>query len=524
MRRNGILQNFILKERKVIKLKTIFRTLCMMLALLLCFSALIACNKKTEENQEQTTGEEQTQENGTSTDQVDQNGYEIDGVGERDYGDKEIRILAWEDVRYNEFDVTMENATDVLSSAIWKRNLKVEDRLKVQLSVSKTKGNSGNMGNYLSAASARFQTGDIDAFASYSRVAGSMAINGMLTNLNAVNDLDFSKPWWSSGLVEEGTISGALYYCSGDISPSLISETMMVYFNKTMVTNHLSQTLEEMGYSDLYELTKDGQWTLGNMMTFCKDVGVSTDDVKDVNDTFGFAGGWVLYDAFYQGSGLRALDRGADGSVMISDDMGSSKTHNLANTLIDFLESADALGTTNWVHDGLSVTAWRNLNVMFFLDSVYDAPAFVDQGIPFGFLPIPKYDTAQENYYSLPGFYYTNWSIARSSDRVTETAATIEVLASEAHRLSAPAIYETILKAQSSETPEDYEMWDFLKSTICIDAGRVFDQCFNEKTWSIFRESVACRKRDYMGMYSTHSELLEIQASNLNALVSKLEG
>lgn len=508
------------------KLKRV-KIVCLLLAILMLLPLAVSCKKDdgAEDDDAETTVTTKADDGDETTDgaRYDENGYLMDDLGERDYGGKEIRIFAWKE-REDEFKVTLDQAAkDIISEQVYYRNVNVEERMGVKLSFTFVLGNTENMTDYLTTANPNYNVGEIDAFACYSRVASSLTLNSMLYNLKKIEDLDFSKPWWSADIVEAGSIGDALYYCSGDISPALIGETTSVFYNKQMAENYLGEKLEGFGAKSLYDLVKQGKWTFDTMLELSKDVGSFSGGEKTSDMTYGFCGDWRFYEAFYYGCGMKSLVHGSDGDTMISDDMGSQKAHDIVEKLKTLLDGKDAYGVAGWYEDPVSEPAWLKGNVLFFLATMEKAERTAEKEISFGLLPVPKYDTDQTRYYSMSGFYYTNWCIARNSDRKTETGAVMECLASEGYRRTAPAYYENVLKTRTSESADDYEMWDYVKSSILIDAGRVYDQVFEQRTWSIFRGAVVERKSTYMSECSNYLSTMQAQARVLNNLVKTLE-
>lgn len=77
-----------------------------------------------------------------TTDNRDENGYLLDDLGERDYNDKKIRILTWINKSYNQFSFDSENGdhSNKFEEAVYSRNLRVEQRMKVQLKWTSIEG------------------------------------------------------------------------------------------------------------------------------------------------------------------------------------------------------------------------------------------------------------------------------------------------------------------------------------------------------------------------------------------------
>ena len=325
-------------------------------------------------------------------------------------------------------------------------------------------------------------------------------------------------------MIERCTVYDHLYFASGDISPSLFKQTFVMYFNKDMAESYLGDELESYGVSSLYELVDKGEWTLDKMLKMAENVGSSTDDNKDASDIFGFTADPINIDSFYQASGLKVIDYNDDGSIKISSDYSSAKVHTLLEKLNTFFNSRDAfVPEYETPNRSDQINAWKNGNVLFHVNTIDYAPIFASAGTKFGILPMPKYDAQQASYQDISGFVYTMWSVSRGTKNSDAVGAVLECMASESYREVSPVLYDTMLRARASHSQEDYEMWEKIKASVCIDGGRCFDQQFNNKIWSLFRSAIINRSNDWMSTYENNEESLRTSAASLNQLMYSLE-
>ncbi|MBE6605347.1 MAG: hypothetical protein E7639_06580 [Ruminococcaceae bacterium] len=99
----------------------------------------------------------------------------------------------------------------------------------------------------------------------------------------------------------------------------------------------------------------------------------------------------------------------------------------------------------------------------------------------YGILPIPKYDTAQKNYYTVIGNEFSIYSVFRGRSDRGDAAATdsmltavLECWASEAFRKTTPVIFELNMKLKSSPTQCEADMCEIIRQSIEFDMGRIF--------------------------------------------------
>ncbi len=521
-------------------LKKVTRLIAVLLVTLFLLTAILSC-KKDEDGVEGSEGSptdsvsdvagapvaDATESASEGKDEIryDANGFQMDNLPEDlNFDGKEIRIFAHAQ-SYPEFEVESDEiSTSVIHNAVYRRNLKTEARTGTKLVFAM---NSGGVGQeYISQLELiQSSTDACTLFAAYSRDASGVMLKGYTADLKKMEYLDFSAPWWSQGLVEKASIYDHLYFCSGDISPNLFAQTFIVFYNKTLVEENVN--LAEYDAESLYDMVYDKTWTIDNMIKMCKGIGYSEDTAKDADDKYGFTVNAINQDGFYQAAGLTVLAYNPDGSVRVSDDMTSPKAISLVEKLVEFYKSPDAMCNEQYLDGSQNVPggAWDNGNVMFYMGIVKGATGYQQKGIDFGILPIPKWDVDQENYYSISGFPYSMWSIARTAkgEDAEASAAVLECLASESHRTVADALYTTLLREQASNSSADYEMWNTIKASVTMEGGRVFDTNLQELGWKIFRNAIMKRTGDYMSFYATYADQLEGNVASMNVIVSTLE-
>ena len=87
--------------------------------------------------------------------------------------------------------------------------------------------------------------------------AVTMTLRGLYRDLLPAQNLNFEQPWWPGKLLDDTTINGKLYFCSGDISTNVLQQMYLVLFNKSMA--------DELKLPDLYEIADQGKWTIDKM-------------------------------------------------------------------------------------------------------------------------------------------------------------------------------------------------------------------------------------------------------------------
>ena len=414
----------------------------------------------------------------------DENGYELDDLPEDlDFKQDTITILHWQEGNCPEFGEKLTGET--ISDAVYKRNAYVESRLNVKLNFVPTEGNNKNMDAYIGKVRSDIMSAipEYDIFASYSMCGASMAMEGYLYDLTKTPYMNFEKPWWPENLIGQATIDDSLYFCSGDISTNTLYYMFVTFFNPKLI--------EENHLDDPYDLVENGKWTYDKMIEMTKGFYADTNNnrERDMEDQFGLTVIAAWSDAFFFASGLSTIEQNRNGSLVVSDTWLSNKSHELLTDLCNyfntgdgFLHSSDSAGQRASFADSRSI---------FTIDSAGTAKDhFSRSGVDYGVVPVPKYDEDQENYYTTLGFTYSMYSISGATQLKDEASAVIEALASEAYRITTPAVFEIAFKYKYSDSARNIPMWDIIKNSISFDLGRVFTRPMKNTTYLLFRETL----------------------------------
>ena len=462
----------------------IIAMLCALVMLVACFAscAETGTDDTTSGQAAATTVSEEPVE--TEDPRYDKDGYWKDDLpDELDYKGEVISVLYWLDVERPEFEVLEEETgTDMVKDAIYNRNLAVEDRLGITFEWTGENGDNGDRSAFASYVQNCYSGGTYyDIIATYSRTSAMLCVNGLLEDLNQIDDsyLNVSQPWWPSSMVETCSIDDSLFFVSGDISTNILHFMYAIYYNMDL--------LEDLQLPDPVELVDNHKWTLDALIEMTSDLYVDLDQDGTVSggDQYGFCSSYFHLDAFYSGSALRLVEDDPDGILKISDDFYSQKS----------IDLADKLGA--WFGTGNTYVSRRadtfdedepfvSGNAVFIQNRVYLADAQYAKGTgpmrevewEFGILPTPLYDESQENYITLLGNPITLWSVMANARDPQMSSAVIECLASEAYRKTSPALFENNMKYRYTPDTEgkgdSARMFDIVRENINFDLGRIF--------------------------------------------------
>ena len=222
------------------------RLLALMLAALMLLS-LAACGT-TEENPDQSeslTGSD-------VEDDTENQDYVCDLPEDLNYGNEEINFL-YVKVAGRDDELISENlGNGTIPDAVYERNLAVENQLKVKLVFNEQTTDALAQAAINTAVKGGDRTLDIFVIGTYCAV--SPAIQGCYLNLNAVENVDTTKHYWSQDYnnIVTFTSDNKQYLATSPAALSLFRLTYLTIFNREL--------FNDRKIPDLYETVDNGEW------------------------------------------------------------------------------------------------------------------------------------------------------------------------------------------------------------------------------------------------------------------------
>lgn len=395
-----------------------------------------------------------------------------------DFGGEPVRILYGSDAERNEFDVDISG--EIIDDAVFARNIKVEELLNVKLERKGVASNASHANEYVQYAQNMHAAGEpYHIYAATRRAMGQMLMNDLLLNLSSVENLfiDLSKPWYPETLNTDLSIKSTCFYITGDISANTLLQMNAIFYNKAVA--------ERFERPDFEDLVREGKWTLDALIESAKGVYIDKDasGSKTGGDMYGFTQSTYLdNDAFYFGSGLTFFkaDPTNDTYVHASfTDMASAKADALAQKLYDFFNIPSSYVSTPTTL-GYDYTAPFSSGLALFCHGTLSLAdrngALSNVEGAYGILPIPKYDTEQERYFTTISNKSVFWGFNRLLNPETESmiTAVTEAMAYEGYTRVSEAVFESVMKQRYHLGGESSEMYDLIRASVRVDIGKLF--------------------------------------------------
>lgn len=384
-----------------------------------------------------------------------------DGLGDKDFGGKEYRMLY--QLRYADFQYAEELTGDVMNDAVYARNMTVEDRLNVKL-VHNT-GEEEALAQHIKN-SALSGNDEYDLYLGHTMYTGQYAVQGIFRNWYDTS-VDFTKPWFPQTAIQNLTLNGKMFLTASDICLSLSSNAYCYYFNKELA--------EVNGLEDMYDVVNRGDWTLDHLMTNVASIyqDLNGDGTATEEDLYGFCGektnSVVAYLYSFKIPTAEIDDTGKLSIVLGTDERGVDAMDRLRTLLYktvgSYPKSADYRTMFSGQH-ALFVTGVLDESVGVYRDSC---------DFDYGIIPYPKYDAAQDDYYTVAGGSVSSSAIPITVSDLDLISSCFTALSAENWKTVIPAYYDVTLKYKGARDEASIAMIDTILAGRNLDFAFMYD-------------------------------------------------
>ncbi|MBQ2732748.1 MAG: extracellular solute-binding protein [Clostridia bacterium] len=351
----------------------------------------------------------------------------------------------------------------VLDEAIYRRNTTVEDKYGIMIETVEdytTAGNSGirRLQANRTAGDTLYDAGLIAVFDT-----SKLAYQGYLSDLQETPYVDLTKSWWDQNATHDITIFGKTFYTAGDISFLDREYTFATFFNKSIA--------KEKGLGDLYEIVRNGKWTVDAMSEMCKKVSedLNGDDVIDSRDEYGL----IMWDDTL----ITMINAAGESLATLEDDVLTLTANSpVAVEMVDkYFELCNDQSVYNFQH-GAGGVGWvemyTNGQALFLIEYLKALTTFRDTDLEYGILPMPKLNEQQERYYcGLAGYQAGMYCIPVDVYDEELSGIITEALAYHSQKIVTPAYYDRTLIGRHVQDAESEETLKIIFDSRIYDLG-----------------------------------------------------
>ena len=356
-----------------------------------------------------------------------------------------------------------ELTNDVLNDAVYDMNQRVNDYLGVTIQYENLT-NIVTGGEVFTTVSPTIQAGDdayqvciLHPYYSYNSFIGQ----NYAYDFRDLTSLDLEQPYWNKTVIDQLAINDHAYIALGDFCSYTLN---ILYVNKNLMKN--------AGRDMPYDKVRNGSWTEDEFIALTKELYVDKDGDGKRNkaDVYGFAGMWDANgSAMLQAADIYVATRNEDGMFELSLD--STRLTDFYDKL--FTWSKDE-STYIWDYGNKAntdkIAPFLDGHGYFTLEDLGTQNLSADFDV--GILPLPKYDTNQENY------RHVNWGnnivVPTSIKNPSMVGDVLEMMSYYSRTVVQQAYYDTVLQYKVSNAPDDREMVELIYNTVVYDPGIAF--------------------------------------------------
>lgn len=456
------------------------RITAVLIALLMLVPTLASCSDNTPAETKETTSQQETSQTAESTDaSADESETEDERIKPNipesaDFGGDDITFLHWYNPAWTETvrqsrDIYAEGITgEAINDAVYNRNVKIEDayKVKIALQLEQSTDIASMVGQQVTAGDSTY-----DVVYQILSAAPALIQKSYFHNLFNVPNIDLEKPWWDQNSISSLSTMGILPLVSTSINVNDKDATAALAFNKTIASNNQLE--------DLYTLVREGKWTYDKLTEMAEATynDSNGDGTMTPDDVYGFLGGRDVIDSLYHGSGSQFITKNENDEFVFT--FGTERDVDVISKGIDIVNSVWYFNHHAWKDqsDILYRQIFETGHGLFFWMRLDDVTNMRAGDADFGIIPIPKYEEAQDKYYSLVSQHTTGLMsipITCAGDELSMVGMVLEALAAESHYTLIPEYIETSLKTKNSRDAESADMLDIILGNRVFDPMNVY--------------------------------------------------
>ncbi|MBR4961257.1 MAG: hypothetical protein IKY52_10200 [Clostridia bacterium] len=455
------------------------KQIALLLALLMLGTSFAACGSA--ETPSETTGNADGGENA-----VEETADPLaDNLPEADYGGYSFRITTWYD------KVGLEESTgEVLNDAIFRRDLAVEERYNIDIVSEFVPNEDYSVCTQAIRQSVIAGSNDWDAGFLHMVSASNAAPEGIFYNLNELEHIDMTRPWWDKDCLNAFTVGGKIKIASTIMLVNSALRASCVAFNY--------KTFDDNGIAYPYDMVNEGTWTLDALYDIVKDTTRDLNgdgEIKAADDFFGITS-WYLNSPYtlYYGGGGTLISYGSDGYPMV--DLNLEKNTALYDKIYDIMVTSQSNFETNMANYSMAYDLFcenRAHLVVLSLSGLRE-DRFRNMETDYGVVPSPKFDVNQTEYYSFVNGAAAMLAVPAVVEDADRTGIILEAMAAETYRSVWDVLYEVTVKAKYMRDEQATKMINIIIENRGFDFG--YAHMYDNNTMQFMRDLLMKQSKD----------------------------
>ena len=443
------------------------KSLLISLTLSLLLSSFAACGEKEpgETDAPDTVANTDTAAADTETETEETGRTLQDEVPELNFYGTTFRTIGQDSTLYDIY--AAEETGDMLNDAIYYRTRDIEERFNIVIAPAEELAFRELSTKILK--SIRAQADEYDMILGQMEETGKDALGGFFRNWYDIPYVDFTKPWWPKSVARDAaTVNGKMFVTVSDLCVSYAEQTWGIVFDKDRAVDY--------GVDGVYDLVREGKWTIDKLMELADSVytDVNGDGAKDENDYYGYVtadNGCLILSYFYGFDQRLAVVE--DGKVNMV--LNTEKSAEICDKIYRLTNAQGTYKPTDSSNAGI-YNVFVNENALFCpMELQYVYRQLRDYEHSYGVVPLPKWDEAQSEYYSVCDAGANVMVIPVTAQNIEMIGAVVEALSAYSWRSVMPTYCDIVLNRKSARDPESAEMMELILDSRVIDFAYLYD-------------------------------------------------
>ena len=443
------------------------KSLLIPLTLSLLLSSFAACGEKEpgETDAPDTVANTDTAAADTETETEETGRTLQDEVPELNFDGTVFRTIVQDSTLYDIY--AAEETGDMLNDAIYYRTRDIEERFNIVIAPAEELAFRELSTKILK--SIRAQADEYDMILGQMEQTGKDAQSGIFRNWYDIPYVDFTKPWWPKSVARDAaTVNGKMFVTVSDLCVSYAEQTWGIVFDKDKA--------QDYGVDGVYDLVRDGKWTIDKLTELADTVytDVNGDGAKDANDYYGYVtadNGCLILSYFYGFDQRLAIVE--DGRVNMV--LNTEKSASICDKIYRLTTAQGTYKPADASNAGI-YNVFVNGNALFCpLELQYVYRQLRDYEHSYGVVPLPKWDEAQSEYYSVCDAGANVMVVPVTAQNIEMIGAVVEALSAYSWRSVMPTYCDIVLNRKSARDPESAEMMELILDSRVIDFAYLYD-------------------------------------------------
>ena len=404
-------------------------------------------------------------------------------------------------------DIYAEELTgDLINDVVYYRNMAVEEKYNCKIVMMAYPESNEAAGNQVAQKAVKAGDKSFDLLMTHMMQGMQNATTGMFYDIAQFPHIDLTKPYWNHGANEGCSIGHRLYVGLSDFSFSTNENLYCIFFNKQLAQN--------FGMEDPYKLVWDNKWTFDKFNSLLRQgyLDLNGNGKADKDDQFGYVNSNSL-NFLWAGGGQMTRK---DANDIPYFDFVSQKTIDIYDKAFDITINDFTFSSGQW-HIEPSIEIFDDGRALFFSNQLCRVNQLRATEFEFGIIPYPKYDSAQERYYSYVDGHASMMAIPLNLPNLEWTGALIEELSFLSFKDILPTYYDVVLNVKMVRDEESVEILKILFDSKVFDPAYVMGL----DLWITWITNIEGKKTEIVSTYEKkENSLTRALEKNVEAILA----